>query len=134
MFYLVVRLTFLLAPAVVAEDRVAVTRSWALTRGSFWRSVVIGVAIFVPLIVAFDIVWFFVTADMFAPLIHLAAQNPHDPQASAQMLRDMMAKMSSLLVARWYILAPLALVFETLLYGIALGAAASAYRSQTQET
>src|SRR6185436_13464901 len=49
--YVLVRLVFLQAPLAVAEGRKVVGRSWALSKGNFWRIFGILAAIFIPLII-----------------------------------------------------------------------------------
>ncbi|MGH6871312.1 MAG: hypothetical protein ACREHE_07385 [Rhizomicrobium sp.] len=50
MLLVVVRLSFLLVPATIAENAVALARSWALTRGNFWRIVAVGLCTFGPIV------------------------------------------------------------------------------------
>jgi len=50
MVFIVVRLGFLLVPSGVAENRVTLTRSWALTSGNFWRIVGVSAAVLVPVL------------------------------------------------------------------------------------
>ena len=56
--YLTVRLTFLLAPAVVAENRIGLKRAWALGKGNFWRMFVIILAVMLPIFIVMGILMF----------------------------------------------------------------------------
>ncbi|HZQ41011.1 MAG TPA: hypothetical protein VFA87_09460, partial [Rhizomicrobium sp.] len=48
LLFVAVRLVFLLPPVVVAESRMSVSRGWELSRGNFWRIVLIWLATLVP--------------------------------------------------------------------------------------
>jgi hypothetical protein len=126
--YIRVRLTFLLTPAIVAEGKLTLARPWQLARGNFWRIVVIGIAIFVPLGIAFNIVCFLAVTGVFLPFPHFAF-HPHDPAAAAEFLRAFGAHVAESLRARWFILVPVVLAWAAMFFGIAAGASASAYRS-----
>ena len=49
--YVMVRLTFLLLPVVVAEHRIGIKRSWQLGKGNFWRMLGLFILIFLPIVV-----------------------------------------------------------------------------------
>ena len=49
--YAMVRLSFLLIPATVAEEKIGLAQSWQMTGGNFWRIFLIGLATLGPLIV-----------------------------------------------------------------------------------
>jgi hypothetical protein len=131
MLYAIVRLTFLLTPAIVDEKKLAIFRSWELTRGNFWRSFWIGAAIFVPTVILIDIIAAFFYMPVFAAMLHNLPRpgTLPDPQASARAMQTMMSTMVNVLHQNWYIFVAMALLFSTILYGLAAGAAASAYRS-----
>jgi hypothetical protein len=131
--YVMARLTFLLTPAIVAENRFAVMRSWELTKGNFWRVFAIGLAIFVPVaivILTFEVVMFSTVASTF---IHAMPKGPNnDPQAAMQALNAFGAALTDLLRRYWYVIAGFSLIVSAVTYGLMAGAAASAYRSQTE--
>jgi hypothetical protein len=131
MLYAIVRLTFLLTPAIVAEKNLAIFRSWELTKGNFWRSFWIGAAIFVPTVIVFDIIAGIFYMPVFAAMIQNLPHpgTPADPQATARAMQTMMSTMGNALRQNWYILVAVGLVFSNVIYGLAAGAAASAYRS-----
>jgi len=131
-FYIRVRLTFLLTPAIVAEGKFDLVRPWQLTKGNFWRIFVIGFAIFVPLAIVFNIIFFIAVASVFWPFPH-PAFGSHDPAAVGQFIRTMGAHVVGSLQARWFILVPVVLAGAAMFFGIAAGATASAYRSLVPE-
>jgi hypothetical protein len=133
--YIMSRLTFLLTPAIVAENRFALFRSWELTGGSFWRMFVIGLAIFGPLMIVLAIFYSFLLSSMLPTLAGLQ-HNPgtaNDPQVVMQAMNTVMTAFFNMMRQYWYALAAGSLIVSALTYGLMLGAAASAYRSQTEE-
>jgi len=48
--YIGLRLVILVAPVVVAEDKVDLARSWTLTAGNFWRILAVMLAVSLPLL------------------------------------------------------------------------------------
>jgi hypothetical protein len=127
-FYSVVRLSFLLAPAAVDGPR-ALRRGWALTRGNFWRIFLIGLSIFIPLIIVeVAYLYFIVGPDLFLPP-HLTGMTP---EAMAQWQQHQRAASLALMQRtqdRWYIVYPLGLIFSVVIYGLMTGASAFAYRA-----
>ena len=51
LIYFLVRLSFLMVPAVVAEGNYGIEQSWKLTKGNFWRIVAIGLGTLVPVMI-----------------------------------------------------------------------------------
>jgi hypothetical protein len=49
--YILVRLSFLLVPVTVVEEKVSLSRNWTLTEGNFWGIVAIMLAITIPLMI-----------------------------------------------------------------------------------
>jgi hypothetical protein len=131
--YIMSRLTFLLTPAIVAEDRFALMRSWELTKGSFWRMVVIALAVFGPIfivIMIFDLVMFGMAGQS---IMHILPTGP-DPQANSQAMAAFSAAIMGSMIHYWYVFAAASLLLSAVTYGLSAGAAASAYRSQTEGT
>ena len=128
LFYIAVRLTFLLTPVIVAEERFDLIRPWRLAGGNFWRIFAIGVAVFVPLMLLIGIVSVPLYIVALLPFPHLALSS-QDPAAAAQNLETFFTTLFANMRAHWYILVPLSVAASTLIYGIAAGAAASAYRA-----
>jgi hypothetical protein len=122
--YVMVRLGFLLTPAVAMEGGFGLERSWELTKGNFWRIVAVIVATLLPvLIVAMIIDLTILGPDFLNPHLELA----HDPAAqmrhSAEQMRQMSAHLP-LMMGIGFLLAPFT-------YGMTFAPAAFAYRALT---
>ena len=133
LFYIAVRLTFLLTPVMVAEDKFDLIRPWKLAGGNFWRIFAIGVAIFVPLGIAVFTVYVPLEIGVLSDILKLPAAQAHDPQAGAKILTQVSGALMEMVRKNWYILVPLAFVSTTLFYGIAAGASAAGYRALVPE-
>lgn len=132
LFYIAVRLTFLLTPVIVAEERFDLIRPWRLAGGNFWRIFAIGVGVFVPLMILIAAVSVPVYLSALWPLPHLTF-GQHDAPATMRELHALFATLIGRARAHWYMILPLPLVSSALLYGVAAGAAASAYRALVPE-
>ena len=121
--YMAVRFVFILVPAIVAENRIDFARIWALTRGNFWRILVVVFAIAIPL-------WLIECTSMLALMgkdieAALPPAQTTDPQAIQQhvlALEDVFRRHMPQLMFIWLIMAPFSL-------GLTLAASASAYRT-----
>jgi len=121
--YMAVRFVFILVPAIVAENRIDFARIWALTRGNFWRILVVVFAIAIPL-------WLIECTSMLALMgkdieAALPPAQTTDPQAIQQhvlALEDVFRRHMPQLIFIWLIMAPFSL-------GLTLAASASAYRT-----
>ncbi len=51
LLYIIVRLSFFLAPVAVAEKRVSLIRAWQLGQGNFWRMFAVNLSIWIPLLI-----------------------------------------------------------------------------------
>jgi len=132
--YFLVRLTFLLTPSIVAEDKFALFRSWELTAGNFWRIFVIGLAVIGPVAILGLVLEGALLSTLWPDISHLLS-SPNaagDPRAVMQVSANMTARMADVFTHYWYVLAAIYLLLSTVTYGLAMGAAASAYRSQTE--
>ncbi|HWA31145.1 MAG TPA: hypothetical protein VG867_08600 [Rhizomicrobium sp.] len=135
-FFVGVRLTFLIPPVVVVERKIDLARGWILTRGNFWRIFVIGLAIFIPLIAAGCAIFLAVygteflrtIADVFMLSVHSAKQ-----AVIEQRLDALSANMRAQSLAVWPYTAAANLIVQTIAYGLLYGASAFAYRSVTPE-
>ncbi len=85
--YPVVRMTFLLAPAIVAENNLAIFRSWELTKGNFWRSFWVGVVVFLPVILLLHVFLLAFYGSEFSPVFHLLSLG-HKPDPGGDESRD----------------------------------------------
>jgi len=110
------RLIFVLAPLIVAEERVDIVRAFLLMHGNVWRVLAISLAVTVPLfIVQCVAVGFIAGPSFFAPL-------PADTAAAlAERFRDLDNHMPALI--------GLALLLTPFNLGLTLGASSFAFRT-----
>jgi len=132
LIYTMARLTFLIPPVVVEENKVDLARGWILTRGSFWRICCIGLAIFIPLIlIQGTIVVSVYGLDYFHRFAEIM-RGGFLRQLSEDAMRQQMDMWGAAVRARglqvWPLMAAVGLVFETFAYGLLYGASAFAYR------
>jgi len=126
-FFVMVRLSFLMIPAAVAEGNFGLVRSWQLSEGNFWRILLVGLLTLAPLLavmLAAEVA--ILGPDFFMP--HNVAPGDADAQ-----LKDMIAQMRAaaphmpLLYGFSFLVAPLAT-------GLGLAPAAFAYRALKGDT
>ncbi len=129
-FYIPVRAGFLIAPAVVAENRV--TLGWRLTRGNFWRIVVVGIAILLPFIAMEIALLTTLTGAQLLPPMHPGV-TPEETRAWSQQLNARLYAYADAFRAYWYVTYPVAVVVTTVLYGLVAGGSAFAYRALVGE-
>jgi hypothetical protein len=85
--FVMVRLSFFLIPATIAEGGIGLARSWQLTSGNFWRIVLIGLVTIGPILIVTAIAEFAILGpDFFMP------HNLPAADTDAQ-LREMIAQM-----------------------------------------
>jgi len=110
------RLVFVLAPVVVAEERVDLVRAFLLTRGNFWRALAIALAVTLPLLIVQCIAIAVIAGPgFFAPL------SGNSAAALAQRFRQLDRHMPALI--------GLALMLTPFNLGLTLGASSFAYRT-----
>lgn len=126
-FYAIVRLTFLMIPATVAERRIGIGRSWSLTKGNFWRIVVVAIAVWLPLIVLEGIVFSIVGAPVMLQIVAAA----HGNQADAHALLGALAK-NMVYYLPWFW--GIGLLFAPVFFGLTTAPSAFAYRALASET
>ncbi len=118
LLFVAVRLVFLLPPVVVAEGRMSVTRGWELSRGNFWRIILIWAATLLPvLLVVFGAELAIMGPDYFFSGLNPAASLTEQAGRMQEMGRHL-----PLLYGVSFLLSP----FMT---GLTLGASAFAYRA-----
>ncbi len=123
--FITLRLTFLLVPVTVAENKFDLVRSWQLTRGNFWRSFWLTLLVSFPagllyLGIQFAFVGFATVAE--APnLSPFSAATAASAQAVALRARFVLGWLPYFYGA-WFLVRPLTV-------GLASGAAARAYRA-----
>lgn len=135
LIYTMARLTFLIPPVVVAENKIDLARGWELTKGSFWRIFCIGMAIFIPLIlIQIAVVVFVYGVDFlrqFTSIMHAGLLK----QISEAAMRNQMETWQAAVRVRglqvWPVMAAFSLLFETFAFGLLYGASAFAYREVT---
>ena len=123
MVFIVVRLGFLLVPSGVAENRVTLTRSWALTSGNFWRIVGVSAAVLIPLLLLAGVAeWAVLGPKAFATA-------PAQSTTSGAPDTAMVMRQLSLISAHLPELVGLSLLVAPFLLGLLLSAQSFAYRS-----
>ena len=124
LIYVMVRLGFLLVPAVVMEGGFGLERSWRLTKGNFWRIVAIGLATLLPIVIVAGFIDLTVLGPNFLnPHLELARDPAAQMRHSAEQMRQMSAHLP-LLMGIGFLLAPFT-------YGMTFAPAAFAYRALT---
>ncbi|NDU92133.1 MAG: hypothetical protein G3I10_05910, partial [Ferrovum sp.] len=128
--YLFIRLSFVVTAVIVAEQRFDLIRPWRLVEGNVLRIFALGLALFVPFVLVFIIVYVLVLGGEIWTLAHTLAQaQAHGRQFAADLLTQTARAIHGLLVRRWFLLLPLGLITATLGYGLAAGAGVSGYQS-----
>jgi len=123
--FMVFRLTFLLAPVNIAEQRLGLGRAWELSRRNFWRSFAIVQSIMIPMIIAEYAVIF--AAVGLPPMPH-----GEGPQAFQAKRMEWNIAMMQSMVHYWYIALPLLALLMVLFIGTYCSAQVFAYRSLTE--
>jgi hypothetical protein len=134
--YVMARITFLIPPVVVNENKIDLGRGWELTRGSFWRIFWIGFCIFVPLIVAQVVVTISLYGSgvftQFFDMMRLAMTQKITEDAMKANMAAWSAGIRAQALLVWPYAAAIGLVIETFACGLMYGASAFAYREVTQ--
>jgi hypothetical protein len=124
MIYFFVRLGFLLVPSAVMEGGFGLERSWQLTKGSFWRIFLIGLATLIPIMLVTAVVDISIMgADFLNPHLELMKDHAAQAKLQAEQMRVMAAHLP-LLMGAGFLLAPFT-------YGLTFAAPAFAYRFLT---
>ncbi|MDE2133603.1 MAG: hypothetical protein KGM97_02685 [Alphaproteobacteria bacterium] len=122
--YVFARLGFLLVPAAVMEGGFGMTRSWQLTKGNFWRIVLIGLAVLVPITIVAVVADVAVLGpDFLNPHLELAGDAAARTRHSIEQMRQVSAHLP-LMMGIGFLLAPFT-------YGMTFAPAAFAYRALT---
>lgn len=120
-----VRLSFLLMPVTVSEQRIDLIRGWTLTEGNFLRSLVVLFAIAAPIWVLFVALQFalagFAVYDDASTLFFPANRFSADRMEAATQMQAVLAWLP-LFFGAWLMVRPFAL-------GLAAGAGAASYRA-----
>ncbi|HTQ14084.1 MAG TPA: hypothetical protein VMH86_09430 [Rhizomicrobium sp.] len=124
LLFAIVRLSFLLLPATVAESRIGLGRSWTLTRGNFWRIVAIGLCTLGPILVVLAAGQYAILGPRYFDLALLAA---HDPSSQAKIA----AEQSQIMMQHLPLSFGLSLLVAPFSFGLLLAPSAYAYRVLT---
>jgi hypothetical protein len=130
--YVLVRLTFLLIPVVVAENRIGLKRSWQLGRGNFWRMFAILLSILIPAIALEMVFVFGFLLHGLPPSMPLHAA-PDKVAAAHAVMAAWNAAMMGRMMGYWYITYPLFAVFTVVFYGLGASAQSFAYRARVAD-
>jgi hypothetical protein len=127
-----VRPVFLMAPVAIAEQKISMTRAWSLSRGNFWRLILIFVAVFLP----FWLIQRLLLVAFLPSNIMLSAPPGASQEVKAAVLANLMnwaAEMLGTMLHYWYITYPLGLLWMGLYLGTIFGAQTFAYQALAQE-
>jgi len=131
-FYSLIRLTFLLAPVVAAEEEgFALARGWALGNGNFWRMFAILLATVGPFfILELVFVFGFMFKGVHFPPPHASAAQTAAYQAAVNARSQ---ELMNGMYHHWYITYPLMIAVMVVFYGLCTGAQCFAYRALTDD-
>lgn len=121
--YCSVRLSFLLWPSVVAEQRISLERSWVLTEGNFWRLFLVQIVLVLPLIFLWSFLISLLMGQEMAGLQQQFAgrlESPAYAEALGKLVEAHQAEMMLLMV-----------FLMPFFIGFSVGASAHAYRLAT---
>jgi len=120
-----IRFLFLLAPANVAEQKFGIVHSWELSKGNFWRALLVALSIFIPIIIANYAVTFSVGG--LPPSTGGLSKEAADAARMAWQVRQL-----NLLADRWYIALPATALIMLFQFSAGCAAQAFAYRALTE--
>jgi len=127
--YIGVRLIYLVAPVTVSENRIDLIRAWQLSRGNFWRMLLVLLATVGPVVIISQIAFAAIVGgdyvvallSVMAAIFHAVASGSTPQPQLLQHLPDISSK-TPLLLGLGFLLAPLT-------YGLMFSASAYAYRA-----
>ena len=125
LIFVAVRFFFLLAPVNVAEARLGVGRAWLLSRGNFWRALLVTLAIVLPIAIL-EYVFIFAAVG-FPPMPQ------GGPQAYEAARLAWQVSILSAIWRHWYIALPIFAVIMVLYLGAGCAAQVFAYRKLTED-
>jgi hypothetical protein len=123
--YVLARLSFLMLPATVAENVSGLARSWALTRGNFWRIAGVGACTLGPILVIMGVGEYVI----LGPEFFLAGLNT--TLTAAQQTKIAMEQQHTM-IQHLPMLLGLSLLIAPFYFGLMLAPAAYAYRALTE--
>jgi hypothetical protein len=117
LMYILLRLSFFLAPVCVVEQSFGLLRSWQLSRRNFWQSFVIWVCVFAPTMIGMLLynyaIVFRTVHDVPSPIAILALRGAVTTRVNEY----------------WYLFYPANLALEIIFVGLVFGAQCFAYRA-----
>lgn len=123
LFFIIFRLTFLLAPVTLISERIDLRQAWRLTKGNFWRIFGIWIGILVPFaILEYALIF---AAIGLPPAVPPGAS--HGAEVQAQLSYNIAMFQAAL--RYWYISVPFLVAGAVFVYGAVGGAQAFAYRA-----
>lgn len=126
LFYVMLRLTFLLAPSVVAQEQVNLLRGWALAKGNVGRILVVLLATLIPFFLVVIVAVFAFAG--FPPMPGPDA----DPVVFDQISRDWEIALNARMAEQWYLVYPASFLASVVMLGLTAGAQSFAWRSLTE--
>jgi hypothetical protein len=116
LIYIAVRLSFLVAPVTVAEERISLVRGWQLSRGNFWRmAAVLAVTLLPVALLMVGLEYAIVGGNAVTP------KEAGDLAAVASRMQQMKSHLP--------MISGLGFVLSPFMFGLTLGASAFAYRT-----
>ena len=125
--YVWVRLSFLITPAVVSEERITLMKGWRLTRGNFWRIIAAGLAVWLPVFLVYGAVLGIAMNNLGLPTAH-PGMTPAEVAAWSQQINGRVMGLVETYRRLWFVTYPIAIIVSTVIYGLAFGLSAFAYR------
>lgn len=129
--YAMTRLTFLLAPVVIAEEKIGLKRSWQIGRGNFWRMFLILMSLVIPVIIL-ELAFFFGFLGLGLPPMVPVQATPEQVAAAQTAMANWNMAILTRSLRYWYVTYPFWTIFSVIFYGAACGAQAFAYRAITE--
>jgi hypothetical protein len=127
-----VRMSFLMVPSIIAEPgKGGLARSYHLTRGNFWRIIVIVLVVYLPVGMVAGAVQSAVIGNSFmGPMMEVLTQAKDGPMTPEQW-QSMFSRMMEAMRDAFLPIAIINFVSSIFLSGLIYGAAAYAYRALT---
>jgi hypothetical protein len=123
--YALVRLSFLIAPVTVAEEKISLARGWSLTQGNFWRILGVMLSIGLPIFVVYVIgISALMGTELAAPV----------PAAIANNSQNLMQHLKQIIDHHLPEIMGLELILAPFSIGLNLAAASFAYRALVQDS
>jgi hypothetical protein len=129
-FYITVRMSFLLPPVVVAEKKISLIRTWELTKGNFWRLLAIIVVLLLPFLIAEIAYIHFVFGNTLLPPLH---GTPEQIDAFMRHQQEINRHVMAWTQQYWFIYFPVSLLISLIALGMFSAAAAFSYRTLADE-